>query len=656
MIEKADGKPMLDGFILLNTVSLTTCIDLTFAGSTSADLSFRLDLDDFGLSLGGNGDNDGGNGLAAGVLDSGEGGEAVKPMFDIAIWANKLHSSTNVDFGASLKGEVEYWFPINKQFGPIKIAQIGVKYEAKDSDNDEHRLMILIDGEAEIAGFLAQVDDLSVSLPLLDITDVSSWKYDMAGCAISYTGPAFEIAGALRKTHLSDGTNVYVEYQGLCTISTSTMAISAIGAFGRVPVTDGDSYVTCFVIAAIDYPLGGIPEFFVTGLAGGLGLNRDLVLPNVTHVPESPFMRALSGFGDDPMGALESIKDALPAKRGSLWFAVGIKFTTYQVLETKAVLFVKISDGFTIGILGMSSMSLPSKEFGIGYIELAFLAYYDSAQKLLWVEAQLTDASYLFDKNCRLTGGFALVSWMSKGEFLLSMGGYHPKFKAPSYYPEVPRLGFNWKPISKLTIKGGAYFTVCTSAVMLGGNLEASFKAGSLSASFKAGTNILVVFDPFYYSFDVYIGVSVRLKTWLGTLKGSLGADLEIEGPKMRGKARIKLCFISFTVKFGPSGGQAFKKIAFSEFVNKHVLQLPEGSITTSLSSEFSQRCFTAQVPNGLIRSEDGEERKGTMSDPWLVLPEFELVQNHIFPANSNKLMIGNEEIRNGWRTKITAL
>ncbi len=660
LLEKQDKKPMLDGFILLNTVSLTTCVDLTFNGGTTADLSFRLDLDDFGLSLGGNGENDGGNGLAAGVLDGGEGGDAVKPMFDIAIWANKLHSSTDVDFGASLKGEVEYWFPINKQFGPVKIAQIGVKYESEDEDEDEHRLSILIDGEAEIAGFLAQVDDLSVSIPLLDITNVSSWKYDMAGCAISYSGPAFEIAGALRKTHLSDGTNEYVEYQGLCTISTDAMAISAIGAFGRVPVTEGDSYVTCFVIAAIDYPIGGIPEFFVTGLAGGLGLNRDLVLPNVTHVPDSPFMRALSGFGDDPMGALESIRGALPAKRGSLWFAVGVKFTTYQVLETKAVLFIKISDGFTVGILGMSSMSLPTKEFGIGYIELAFLAYYDSQQKLLWVEAQLTDASYLFDKNCRLTGGFALVSWMSKGEFLLSMGGYHPKFKAPSYYPEVPRLGFNWKPISKLTIKGGAYFTICTSAVMLGGNFEASFKAGSLSASFKAGTNILVVFDPFYYSFDVYIGVSVRLKTWLGTLKGSLGADLEIEGPKMRGKARIKLCFISFTVKFGPSGGQAFRKIPFSEFVNKHVLQLPEGESGTSLSSDFGQRCFNAQVPNGLIRSEDGEERKGTQSNPWLVLPEFELVQNHIFPASSNSVKVGGntpaDEIYSGWRTENTGI
>lgn len=661
LLEKQDKQPMLDGFILLNTVSLTTCIDLTFNNNTKADLSFRLDLDDFGLSLGGNGDNDGGNGLAAGVLDGGDGGEAVKPMFDIAIWANKLHSSTEVDFGASLKGEVEYWFPINKQFGPVKIAQIGVKYETEDSDGDEHRLSVLIDGEAEIAGFLAQVDDLSVSIPLLDITNVASWKYDMAGCAIAYTGPAFEIAGALRKTNLKDDNNIdYVEYQGLCTISTGSMAISAIGAFGRVPVTEGDSYVTCFVIAAIDYPIGGIPEFFVTGLVGGLGLNRDLFLPSVDHVPDSPFMRALSGFGDDPMGALESIRGALPAKRGSLWFAVGLKFTTYQVLETKGVLFIKISDGFTVGILGMSSMSLPSKEFGIGYIELAFLAYYYSEQKLLWVQASLTDASYLFDKNCRLTGGFALCSWVSKGEFLLSMGGYHPKFKAPSYYPEVPRLGFNWKPISKLTIKGGAYFTVCTSAVMLGGNLEASFKAGSLSASFKAGTNILVVFDPFYYSFDVYIGVSVRLKTWLGTLKGSLGAELEIEGPKMRGKARIKLSFIGFTVRFGPSGGQAFRKIMFSEFVNKHVLQLPEGESGAALSPKFSQRCFNAQVPNGLIRCEDGEERKGTQSNPWLVLPEFELIQNHIFPASSNSVRVGgsspSNEVSPGWRTEDTGI
>ncbi|MDA0842711.1 MAG: hypothetical protein O3B67_01990 [archaeon] len=654
LLTKIDRKPLLDAFLLLNAVRITTVIDMTF---TEPDLSKRfvaggrLDLDDFGISLGGDGKEDGGNGLAAGVLaGNGDGSGNVKPLFDFAIMK---YNGYPVDFDVS--GSIETWFVINKQFGPIKIAQIGVKITA---DGDNSSLKILVDGEAEIAGFLAQVDDLSVTIPILRPLNFNEWKYDMAGCALAYSGPAFKIAGALRREELDipgSGTNEkYIEYQGLCTISTSTISISAIGAFGRIPSNDG-SYVTCFVIAAIDYPLGGIPEFFVTGLAGGLGLNRDLVVPKVADVPNSIFMRTLSGFADDPMGALEQIRTELPAKRDSLWFAIGVKFTTYQVLETKGVLFVKLSDGFTIGILGLSSMSLPTKELGIGYVELAFLAYFDSHEQVLWVEAQLTDASYLFHKSCRLTGGFALVSWFKRGEFLLSLGGYHPKFKAPSYYPVVPRLGFSWKPMSKLTIKGGAYFTVCTSAVMLGGGFEATFKAGSLTASFKAGVDVLVVFDPFYYNFRVYIGLSVRYKTWLGTVKASLGADLEIEGPKMRGKARIEWYIISFTVSFGANSSRAFKAIGLPEFINKHVLQLPESEHSTTLSQKFTERQFTSQIPSGIVRPDNGEEADGSSSKPFVVEPEFELTHQHLFPAKFHLMMAGDNlnslsNIDSAWR------
>ena len=109
----------------------------------------------------------------------------------------------------------------------------------------------------------------------------------------------------------------------------------------RASSIDNDDYVTCFVIAAVDYPLGGIPEFFVTGLVGGLGVNRDLIIP-----PTKEFLAAHSyehwkDLVIDPMGALDSIRTHLPAKRDSYWFAVGVKFTTYQVLETKGVLFIQ---------------------------------------------------------------------------------------------------------------------------------------------------------------------------------------------------------------------------------------------------------------------------------------------------------------------------
>ena len=343
---KSDKKPMLDGFAMLDAVAITTSFGLHILGGL-ATAGGRLDIEGFGISLGGDGESDGGNSMASGVLaGDNDGGEAVNPTFDLSVWKYDVEP-----LGIDMQGKAECWFPINKQFGPIKIAQIGVRIDAEQTydHQDGHgpqvepRLAILIDGEAEIAGFLAQVDDLEVSFPLLRLTDFkgddsNGWQYDMAGCAISYKEGGLEVAGALRKVVVTDTSgNSYIEYQGLCTLKAKDFGLSAIGAFGKVPTTGDDSYVTCFVIAAVDATIGGTPEFFITGVAGGLGLNRSLILPDVTHVPSSPFMLALEGFGGNPMGALESIRSALPAERGTLWFAAGLKFTTYQVVESRAV-------------------------------------------------------------------------------------------------------------------------------------------------------------------------------------------------------------------------------------------------------------------------------------------------------------------------------
>ena len=126
-LAKKDLQPMLDGF-MLKTVTATISMDYTFpapdpvANPRVLEFGGRLDLDDFGISLGGNSSNNGGNTLASGVLDGGEGKDSVRPMFDIAIWCY------DGDVDIKIRGGLEYWFSVNKQFGPIKIAQIGVKF------------------------------------------------------------------------------------------------------------------------------------------------------------------------------------------------------------------------------------------------------------------------------------------------------------------------------------------------------------------------------------------------------------------------------------------------------------------------------------------------------------------------------------------------
>ena len=97
-------------------------------------------------------------------------------------------------------------------------------------------------------------------------------------------------------------------------------------------------------------PLGGPQFFFINGLVGGLGLNRDLTLPSIDEV-EITSHTILGGFSD-PMDALASIKPQFPVKYGSFWFALGLKFKTVEIMRTRAVLFARFGDDFTIGLLG----------------------------------------------------------------------------------------------------------------------------------------------------------------------------------------------------------------------------------------------------------------------------------------------------------------
>ena len=102
--------------------------------------------------------------------------------------------------------------------------------------------------------------------------------------------------------------------------------ISAIGAFARVPKSDGTGFVSCFIIA-LDMPLGGPPFFFINGLVGGLG-QTEISLAGIDEVEITT--QILGGFSDPWMVGKQS---QIPIKYGSFWFALGLKFKTVEIME-----------------------------------------------------------------------------------------------------------------------------------------------------------------------------------------------------------------------------------------------------------------------------------------------------------------------------------
>src|SRR6201988_1073202 len=108
-------------------------------------------------------------------------------------------------------------------------------------------------------------------------------------------------------------------------------------------------------------------------------------------------------------------------------------------------------------------MSFPSREaYPVAYIEVNLIPSYRPSTGLLAVDGKLSPASFIYGGFCKLTGGFAFYAWFSgenQGNFVVSVGGYHPAFTKPDIYPAVPRLGMDFA-LGPFRVTGQAYFAL----------------------------------------------------------------------------------------------------------------------------------------------------------------------------------------------------
>ena len=320
-------------------------------------------------------------------------------------------------------------------------------------------IRIVISGGLSLAGLNLDVQELSIGAPWPDgdgrpLTDATTWSLDLAGLAVSYSGGGVQLAGGLRRRDNPSLPGDPPDYIGVLLARIGPYGLTAFGGYGEFP-SPGGKFTALFVFAAISAPIGGPPAFFVTGLGGGAGINRALVLPTeLNDFATFPMVAALdphSTLASDPEHAMDLLSSSFPPQRGTFWFAAGVSFTSFALVDVIAVVALEVGDGFAVTLLGLARAALPTTYLPLVQLELAMMAHFSTSEGVLEVRAQLTDNSYLLTRDCRLTGGFAYVSWFgpnpNAGQFVLSIGGYHPSFHRPDY-PDVPRVGYRWTSLA----------------------------------------------------------------------------------------------------------------------------------------------------------------------------------------------------------------
>ena len=288
---------------------------------------------------------------------------------------------------------------------------------------------------------------------------------------------------------------------------------------------------------------------------------------------------------------------------GDYWFAAGVRFTSFELVASFALLTLSLGTDFEVNLLGLSKVCLPPPPDNpdpVVNIELELEASFKPSHGLISISGQLTQNSYILSKDCHLTGGFAFYVWFAgehEGEFLVTVGGYSPNFAPPNYYPSVPRLGLRWQVTgTALTITGEEYFAVTSSAVMAGGSLSAVWDGGDISAWFSIEVDFLMVYQPFHYylSGNCQLGASFTIDLLFTSLTITihLGVGIEIWGPDFTGRVHVDLSIISFTIPFGASDQQHATTIAWTEFVAK---LLPKQSAQTKHGERSLSTARTAQ-------------------------------------------------------------
>ncbi len=620
-IGKSSG-PLLDFGITLETIALHTYAEFNSTGVVGGGL--QIQFSNLAVSAGGAG---GDNGIAQGIMRD-TGPTPPKPAFSPSLAIQKRgNDPVSVTLRAG-DGDGPWWIAIQKGFGPLYLEQIG--FGATMPNGHLERVSLLMDGSVSMFGLTCAVDDLQITYFVSrgDVFNASNWSVDLAGLAISANMAGVTIAGGL----LKQTTDLGIEYLGMLLGRFGVYGITIFGGYGE-GVQDGQKFTAFFAVGAINGPIGGPPAFFLTGIGGGFGINRLLIVPtDLSRFGEYPLIQALdiAAKPQDPMKQLRALGQYFTMSRGTFWFAAGISFNSFALVDGIAVIAVQIGDGLDINLLGLARMALPRPQVALVSIEIALLVRFSSSEGVLWVQGQLTDNSWLLYPDIKLTGGFAYVIWFKgehRGEFVLTLGGYHPDFHRDGY-PVIARLGIRFSFGDSIVVKAGSYFALTSEALMAGGDFEASAHFGPAWAEVKFGAHGIIYFDPFHYHVNAYARISagVTIDTWLFgeiTISVSIGARIDVSGPDFHGRASFEVGPVELTVEFGGPDQSQKQPLSAEAFINKYLAAGDGGALAHAVITSFGA------LP---AKAEDSTP-DGSAARPFVVVVEFGLTFTSTVPA-----------------------
>ncbi|GAA2692067.1 DUF6603 domain-containing protein [Streptomyces lunalinharesii] len=520
---------------------------------------------------------------------------------------------------------------LDRSIGPLRLRGLGIRLSAD-------KITVSVNGLLTIAGVELEAEGLGVGVGLAAPHTVTP---ALRGLMLSVKAGPAEVAGALLYSKPPPPTGFTDQFDGMLLLRLPTVSGKLLGQLAYKSGGGAWSFSVFGELAAEGGGGFGPPPFRVTGAMLGGGYNATVRVPGPHEVQDFPLVAGLGNPALRGQSPAEMAKDLfakkwLSPRTGQNWVAVGVQFTSFEFLAGRALALVEFGDDLSVGLFALLRATFPSRlktgDAVYAQIEIAMRALYQRGPGLLSFTALLTDNSYVLNPSFKLTGGLAVYVWSPpepgkgpdrSGDFVITLGGYHPLYHPPAHYPRVPRLGASWALSGAVSITSAVYLAVTPGSLMLGSNTAIVFDGGWVRAWFVARFDgYLQWTNPPKYDFRIGVRIGFAADISIGlihfTVRAEVAADCHVWGDPFGGRATVHAGPVSFTVAFGSAEAKG-RAVAWADFQR----QLPPP--------------LKASVVGGLLAA---PRTPGVATQPWTVATDgFSFTTTGVAPATS--LLIG---------------
>lgn len=437
------------------------------------------------------------------------------------------------------------------------------------------------------------------------------------------------------------------EYAGaLELVFSGFLALKAIGIIGtRMP--DGSRGFSLLVIITAEF---GVPlqlgfGFTLIGVGGLLGLNRTMKLEELAEGVRSGAVESVMFPRDVVANAPRIISDLqrfFPAQPDT--FLIGpmakLGWGTPTLISASLGVIIEVPPG-NIAILGVLKCALPHEDAALLVLQVKFIGALEVDKGRLWFFASLYGSRVLF---ITIDGDMGLlISWGDHPEFLVSVGGFHPKFTPPPMpFPSPQRVSVSLLNLPFARIRVMGYFAVTSNTVQFGAAVELFFGVSAFSVDGHLGFDALFQFSPFYFIITISASMSVKV---FGAGIFSVRIRGELEGPSpwhLEGEGSLSILFFDIDIPISLTWGDAKDTV------------LPEIAAMPIIAAEFEKReNWVALTPNGTrlsvsLRQIDAATE--LVLHPLAVLR----VSQRAVPLELSIQKVGNQKVADIDRARIT--